>query len=148
MSATYIWLIASCVLFALEMLTGGFALMAFALASLCAALGAALGMGLEGQIIGFSVVSLLFFFFIRPFLLKWWKKHEKEAPHTNAMGLIGKTARVVETIDMSQRKGRVVIDGDNFMAVSADGSIIEKDTIVKIVGINSTILEVKPADLS
>ena len=37
--------------------------MAFALASLCAALGAALGMGLEGQIIGFSVVSLLFFFF-------------------------------------------------------------------------------------
>ena len=64
------------------------------------------------------------------------------------MGLIGKTARVVETIDMSQRKGRVVIDGDNFMAVSADGSIIEKDTTVKIVGINSTILEVKPADLS
>lgn len=49
---------------------------------------------------------------------------------------------------MSQRKGRVVIDGDNFMAVSADGSIIEKDTTVKIVGINSTILEVKPADLS
>ena len=30
----------------------------------------------------------------------------------------------------------------------ADGSIIEKDTTVKIVGINSTILEVKPADLS
>lgn len=140
---TYIWIISACVLFVAEMLTGGFALLAFGLGAVASAVCSAIGLGLNGQIGIFTAVSLLFFFFIRPLLMKWWKEHEKKIPQTNALGLIGKTAKVVETIDHQAKTGRVVIDGDNFVAISVDKSVINVDTRVEVVALDSTILIVK-----
>lgn len=138
----YIWFVIACFLSAAEILTGGFALIAFGFGGLVAALGAVAGMGLEWQICLFIASSLLFFFFIRPLLVRW-NIHKKDSPQTNALGLVGKTAKVVEEIDGEKGKGRVVIDGDNFMAKSEDGSVIETEKPVEIVSLDSTILIVK-----
>ena len=88
MTVTYIWILTACCLFVVEMMTGGFALMAFGLGGLVAAAGAAIGLSLAWQLGIFIVVSLLFFFFIRPLLVKWWDKHEKSIPQTNAYALM------------------------------------------------------------
>ena len=143
MSVTYIWIIIACTLFVFEMMTGGFALMAFGLGAFVAAAGAAIGMSLEWQIVLFIAISLLFFFFIRPLLVRWWEKRDKNIPQTNAYGLIGRTGKVVEKIDHEARTGRVLVDGDNFMAVSEDGSVIDADSKVEIVALDSTILIVR-----
>ncbi len=143
MSVTFIWIIIACCLFVFEMATGGFALMAFGLGGLVAAAGAALGLSLAWQIVLFIIVSMLFFIFIRPLLVKWWKQHEKSTPQTNAYGLIGRVGKVVETIDHEAKTGRVVLDGDNFMAVTEDDSVIEEGSKVEIVALDSTILIVR-----
>lgn len=44
-------------------------------------------------------------------------------------------------------KGRVKVDGDVFMARSADGMPISEGTDVKIVKVDSTILVVRPLDV-
>ncbi len=146
MSVTYLWIFIACCLFLVEMMTGGFALMAFAIGGLVAAIGAALNISIAWQIVIFIIVSLLFFFFIRPLLVRWWKKREKTIPQTNAYGLIGKSAKVVEDINHENKTGRAIIDGDNFMAISQDGSIIKAGTTVEVVGLESTILIVKNKD--
>jgi len=148
MSITYIWIFTACCLFVVEMMTGGFALLAFALGGLVAAAGAAAGLSPAWQIALFIAVSLLFFFFVRPLLVGWWQKHQKAIPQTNANALIGKHAKVVEKIDREARTGRAVIDGDNFKAVSVDGEVIEADTHVEVVALDSTILVVKPLNKS
>ena len=48
-----------------------------------------------------------------------------------------------ERIDAGQHTGRVAIDGDDWKAVSEDGSVIEKGTPVVIVKMDSIIVTVK-----
>lgn len=62
MSVTYLWIFIACCLFLVEMMTGGFALMAFAIGGLVAAIGAALNISIAWQIVIFIIVSLLFSF--------------------------------------------------------------------------------------
>ena len=63
MSVTYLWIFIACCLFLVEMMTGGFALMAFAIGGLVAAIGAALNISIAWQIVIFifytSVVGKL-----------------------------------------------------------------------------------------
>ena len=48
-----------------------------------------------------------------------------------------------ETIE-ANGYGRVAIDGDDWKALSADGSAIAKDTRVRVVKIDSIIITVEP----
>ena len=62
---------------------------------------------------------------------------------TNAEALIGRKGIVSERIDAAQHTGRVAVDGDDWKAVSADGSVIEKGVEVEILKLDSIILTVK-----
>ena len=62
---------------------------------------------------------------------------------TNADALIGRKAVVSERIDASQHTGRVAVDGDDWKAVSADGTVFEKGETVEIVKLDSIIVTVK-----
>ena len=103
---------------------------------------AGLGGNITWQIIVFAVVSLLTFIFLRPFMLKFLDRKSKDVK-TNADALVGRKAIVSERIDATQHTGRVAVDGDDWKAVSADGSVIEKGTEVEIVKLDSIILTVK-----
>jgi len=137
-----IWLIAAIVLVIIEILTAGFGVICFAIGALFSALTDYLGASLVWQLVVFAAVSLLAFFFLRPVFLRFLDRKTKDVK-TNADALIGKTAIVSETIDASANTGRVAIDGDDWKAVSEDGSVIEKGQKVQVVDRDSIILTVK-----
>lgn len=143
MVAYQIWLIVAIVLVIIELLTAGFGVICFAVGALFSALAAFLGMdSLVWQLLIFAVASVLCFIFLRPVVLRFLDKKSKDVK-TNADALIGKTAIVSETIDSSANQGRVAVDGDDWKAVSADGSVINKGEKVEIISRDSIILTVK-----
>jgi membrane protein implicated in regulation of membrane protease activity len=139
----YYWLIAAIVLVIVEICTAGFGALCFALGAAFSALVSGLGGSFTWQILVFVVVSLLTFIFLRPVVVRFLDKKSKDVK-TNAEAIIGRKGIVSECIDASQHTGRVAIDGDDWKAVSEDGSVIEKGTDVEIIKLDSIIVTVKP----
>ena len=142
MQAYLIWLIAAIVLIIFEICSATFGAICFAIGAGFSALAAGLGANLTWQIIVFAVVSLLTFIFLRPFMMKFLDRKSKDVK-TNADALVGRKGIVSERIDAAHHTGRVAIDGDDWKAVTADGSVIEKGVEVEIVKLDSIILTVK-----
>lgn len=84
------------------------------------------------QVVLFFGVSIVLLLCLRP-LSKRLLKQKKIA--TNADSNIGKEAIVTEEIDNLQGKGAVKIAGVEWSARSEDGSVIEKDAVVRILRI-------------
>mgnify|MGYP002623384978 FL=1 len=139
--AIYLWLIAAIVLVIVEIVTAGFGSICFAIGAGFAALVAALGGNITWQIIVFAVVSMLTFIFLRPVVMRFLDKRSKDVK-TNADALVGRRGMVSERIDVARHTGRVAIDGDDWKAVTSDGSVIEKGTEVEIVKLDSIIVTV------
>jgi len=137
-----LWLTAAIILVIVEICTASFGSICFAIGAGFSALVAGLGGSVVWQILVFVAVSLLTFIFLRPAVIRWLEGKSKEVK-TNADALIGRKGIVSERIDASQHLGRVAIDGDDWKAVSIDGSFIEKGTSVEIVNRDSLILTVK-----
>lgn len=141
--AFYVWLGIALLLFVLEIVIfSTFALLCFAVGSVVAALVSLFGLNEIWQVIGFAVSSLLLFIFIRPILLNRLDKRSQSRPKTNAEALIGRIAKVVEPIE-EHSPGRVIVDGDNWQAVSSDNQPVKIGEKVVIEGIDSIILSVK-----
>ena len=142
MQVYQIWLIAAIALIIFEICSATFGAICFAIGAGFAALAAGLGLNLTWQIVIFAVVSMLTFIFLRPVVMKFLDKKSKDVK-TNAEALIGRKAVVSERIDATQHTGRVAIDGDDWKAVSEDGTTIEKGAEVVVVKLDSIILTVK-----
>ena len=141
--ATYqIWLIVAILLLIFEICSATFGAICFAIGAGFSALAAGLGANVTWQIIIFAVVSLLTFIFLRPVVMRFLDRRSKDVK-TNADAIIGRKGVVSERIDAEQHTGRVAIDGDDWKAVSEDGSVIEKGTTVEIVKLDSIIVTVK-----
>lgn len=136
-----IWVIAALLLFILEIFTAGFAVACFSIGALAAAVAAALGATILWQVVIFAIGSLIALVVVRPIVIRLFGK--KDHTPTNTDALIGRNGRVSETIDPETGKGRVAIDGDDWKAVSEDGSAIEKGTKVEVVSRESVIITVK-----
>lgn len=142
MEVYQIWLIAAIVLVIVEICTAGFGSICFAIGAGFAALVASLGGNVTWQIVAFAAVSLLTFIFLRPVVIRFLDRKSKDVK-TNAEAIIGRKGIVSERIDLAQHTGRVAIDGDDWKAVSEDGSVIEKGTTVEVVKLDSIIVTVK-----
>jgi membrane protein implicated in regulation of membrane protease activity len=57
---------------------------------------------------------------------------------------VGKTGRVSERIDRAANTGRVIVEGDDWRAVSENDVPIESGARVEIIRVDSTILLVRP----
>lgn len=137
-----IWVIISILCLILELSSGDFFLLCFAIGAAIAAIFAGCGANLTWQIILFAVVSALSLLLVRPALIK--KLHK---PHrvrlSNAEAMVGQEGRVSERIE-ANGFGRVAIDGDDWKARSVDDSAIEKDQRVRVVKMDSIIAIVEP----
>ena len=143
MEVYQIWLIAAIVLVIVEICTAGFGSICFAIGAGFAALVAGLAPeSYTWQILVFAVVSLLTFIFLRPVVIKFLERNSKDVK-TNADALIGKKALVSEDIDSVAHTGRVKVDGDEWKAITEDGSNIEKGKEVEIISRDSIIVTVK-----
>lgn len=139
-----IWIIISIVCLILELSSGDFFLLCFAIGAAVGALVAGCGLSLTWQIILFAIASTLSLLLVRPALIKKLHKPHRERL-SNAEAMIGQTGRVSKDIEAGGY-GRVAIDGDDWKSVSADGSAIDKGTIVRVVKMDSIILTVVPAE--
>ena len=137
-----IWFIVAIILLFVEILTVTFGVVCFSIGALIAGILAFFTDSLIWQLTAFSVSSLIAFIFLRPFLKKLVDRSIKHTP-TNTEALIGRRATVSETIDYNKNTGRISIDGDDWKAISADNSIIEKGNHVTILKVESVILTVK-----
>ena len=135
------WMYAAVLFFIIEVFTPGFIVACLGLGSLVAAITAYMGYNIDAQFIAFSASTLISLFLIRPLLYKKGEKQDKIKTNTEA--LIGRVGNVSETIDNSSKSGRVLIDGDQWKALSHNNEIIELNAQVEVISIDSTIITVK-----
>ena len=117
----------------------------FAVGALAAVIAALLGAGTGVQIGVFLGVSLILLAATRPLLKKFMPK--KYIP-TNGELDLGKTAVVIEKIDGMAGTGRVRLEGVDWGAGSADGSIIESGVSVTLISKGAAYLNVQPVQKS
>lgn len=96
--------------------------------------------GLFGQLVIFTVTSGICLAITFPFLRKRLKKGYIA---TNSELEIGKSATVIEMIDPDRNSGRVTLNGVDWSALSADGSIIPANSIVTVTEVKGAKLVVK-----
>ena len=135
------WMYAAVLFFIIEVFTPGFIVACLGLGSLVAAITAYMGYNIDAQFIAFSASTLISLFLIRPLLYKKGEKQDKIKTNTEA--LIGRVGTVSETIDNSAKSGRVLIDGDQWKALSHNNEIIELNAQVEVISIDSTIITIK-----
>ena len=139
-----IWVIISIVCLILELSSGDFFILCFAIGAAAGAVIAGCGASLTWQIIVFALVSALSLFLVRPALIRKLHKPHRERL-SNAEAMIGQEGRVSEPI-LAGGYGRVAIDGDDWKALSADGGAIDQGTRVRVVKMDSIIITVEPVN--
>jgi len=146
MNIWLIWLLIAVIMFILEIFTPGFFAACLGIA---AAINSIIILIIPGisyilQIIIFSILSILSFILIRPFVMKYLYKNDKDKK-TNADSLIGKKGKIIKSINPSEY-GALKIYGDEFIALSEDGTPIEAGTEVEIVKLDGIKVIVKKVD--
>ena len=136
------WVIAALVLFIVELLTTGFAVICLAVGALGGAVAALIGWNMEIQFLGFAIVSLIALVGLRP-VLKRLIFNKGEKVQTNIDAIIGKRGVVCVDIEQDDDNGRVMIDGLDWRAKSVDNEPLPKGTKIEVVERDSVILTVK-----
>ena len=124
-----IWVAAILILGVLEGITVQLVSIWFVFGAVAALVASVCGANLIVQIIVFIAVSVISLLVTRP-LVK--KKLTANKQPTNADRCLGQDGVVCEKIDNLEPSGLVKVDGKIWTARTADGSIIEPESIVKI----------------
>ena len=135
------WAIMAFLFLILELTSGDFFILCFAIGAAITTLLSLTGMSFLWQLLIFAIVSVLCLFFVRPVMLRYFHRSDPDRK-SNADALIGQEGRVSETI-VADGYGRVAIDGDDWKAVSADGGEIKEGTKVRVVSLDSIIITVE-----
>lgn len=134
-----VWAVVAILGLILELMSGDFFIICFAIGAFAAAVVSPFA-GIYVQLAVFAVVTALSIFQVRPFALRYLHRGEEHRV-ANADALLGRTGRVVETVE-AQGFGRVAIDGDVWKAVTNEGADIPAGSNVKVVDRKSTIITV------
>lgn len=145
MTYSIVWLILLAILLIIEVMTLGLTTIWFAGGALVALIVSLFYDNLLLEIVLFLAVSLILLIFTRPIAQKYINSTRVK---TNYEALIGKEACVTATIDNTKGTGLAVVDGQEWSARSADGSLIEKGTKVIIKNISGVklVVSVKKGD--
>lgn len=137
-----LWAILAVVCLIVELMTGGFFIICFAIGAVAAALTTLIG-GLALQVVVFIIFSAVSIFMVRPFALRYLHDN-KPAPVSNADAILGRVGRVSETI-VAGGFGRVAIDGDDWKAqATGTDTDIAEGSLVQVTGRESIIIDVEP----
>lgn len=115
----------------------------FAAGAVAALIAAALGASWILQLTLFVVFSAILLIFTRPLVKKLFPK--KFIP-TNSDSYAGKTAVVIEDINLERGLGRVRFNGVDWIAVTETEQLIPKDSVVRIKEVRGAKLLVEKTD--
>jgi membrane protein implicated in regulation of membrane protease activity len=138
----HIWIIVAVILFIVEIFTPAFLAACLAIGCIFAGIFSSMDFGIKIQLLAFSIGTLLGFFGVRPFILKYGHKKSGDLK-TNVHALVGKIGKVTVAIDNSQNQGRVTVEGDDWKAETENNEILNAGERVEILKIDSTILTVR-----
>ncbi len=142
MSSWQLWLIGAVLLLVLEMFApSGFFLTCVAIGALLAMVTSLLPLGFTVQALALAAGTLLSAVSVRPFLLARLRLKGGEV-RTNVDALIGKVGIVTEGIDPIARRGRVLVDGEDWRGTTIDDTRLEPGTRVTVVQVEGTTLKV------
>lgn len=144
MAAWQVWLIVSGVLFFAELLLPGFLVACFGFGCLAAAGVSWLGGSLSLQFLAFSIVSLIVFFGVRPFvirLLYLWSQPTR----TNVDALVGRVGIVTVALDPDTGQGRVKVGGEDWRGMPLGDAVIAPGEKVEVVRVDGAKLVVRLA---
>lgn len=132
------WTVVTAVLLVGEVLTAGFLLGAFVPGTALAALLAALGFSMQGQLWGFIAGTLIGLVFLRPIFVR---RAQAGGEPSNVDALVGQSATVVQEIRPGQ-PGRVRIQSEEWRA-TADADI-GSGTRVRVSKVEGNAVHVTP----
>lgn len=138
----HIWIIAAVILFIVEIFAPTFISICIAIGCLASGLFSYFDYGIKIQTIIFFIGTSASFFGVRPLMLKYAYK-EGRGIKTNVDALIGKIGRVTIKIDPNKDEGRVIVDGEDWRAISEGNIIINSGEKIEVIKVDSTILIVK-----
>lgn len=136
-----IWLLVAIIFGVIEATTVQLMSVWFSVGAVAAMVVALLGGGIWLQFIVFLAVALLVLAFTRPLVKKVLKVGRV---HTNADSVVGRIAAVTVDIAGPGEVGRVLVDGQDWAAVSEDGAPIQKGERVLVKAIEGVKLVVEP----
>ena len=130
MNAVYTWLLLTAALLVIEALTAGLTTIWFAGGSIVALILTFLGAPVWLQTGAFAAVSLILLLVTRPLALKYMNKGKGA---TSLDRMIGREVLVTEQIDNLRGAGEGQVDGQHWMARSADSDLtIEKGETARV----------------
>ena len=138
-----LWIVLMVALIIVEASTANLVCIWFAIGALAAVVGKLSGLSLLYQTVTFVLVSAVALCATKP-LVKKLRGNGKTA--TNADMVIGKTGIVTEEITNDKFAGKVKVAGQEWSAVTEDGSEISKNskiTVKKIDGVKLVVEQVK-----
>lgn len=141
----YLWFIVALAFFILEILTPGFVLMWFGAGALVSGLLDVFGIhNLTVQILVFAITSIILVTLSRTIFKNIFMRASPGAGlKTNMDAVIGKVGVVTEKIDPDLSVGRVLIEGQDWAAITEDKSTIDVNVKIHVIGFEGARLQVK-----
>ena len=99
----HIWIIIAVILFIVEIFTPAFLAACLAIGCIFAGVFFSMDFGIKNKLLAFSIGTLISFFGVRPFILKYGHKKSGYLK-TNVGALVGKIGKVTITIDNFQNQ--------------------------------------------
>lgn len=133
-----VWLILCAILIVGEIFTASFFAGPLGAGCLVAALIANADGDTAMQFLGFSVTSVVLLLALRPLLMRLRENKTNDESTTGIKTYIGKQGRITEKVDAATGTGRIQIGGENWVAVSDVGIVIEEDSQATVIRIEGT----------
>lgn len=137
-----LWLILAGICLIIESFTVGFFVFWFSIGAAFALIVSLFTSNIAIQFVVFLISSTLLLIFTKPLIKKFVKNTETKP--TNIYSIIGKEGIVLEDIESPYSSGTVKVNGELWSATS--DTIIEKNSKIKVVGINGVKLKVQKLD--
>lgn len=133
-----IWIIVGLGLCLIEIFTPSFFISLFGVSAIITGIAEKLGLSEQGQWILFIVLCLILIVFVRKYLVRLLDQQPTQM--ANVGGLVGKQAVVTKEIQRDSLKGRVRIEGEDWVAITEEDHVFPSDSHVVVKSISGTKL--------
>ena len=140
MEIHHYWIIFGIILMIAEIFTPGFLLASFGIGAFGGSLFAYWDYELKIQLFAFSIATMVVFFGIRPFYMKYFHRLDDQR-ETGVNAFIGNIYKVTETINNIENIGRMKIGSESWRAKSETDTQIELGELIKVIKVEgSTVI--------